>query len=80
MRKIEQKRQGMRRAFMENGLRKNGFQILTKDFLVKGNYFPFDHHFTVKQTPTNLKIFFKKYFKAKQTELTTTFYYQTSPY
>ena len=64
MRKIEQKRQGIRRAFMENGLRKNGFQILTKDFPINGNYFPFNHYFTMKQTPINLKIFFKKYFKA----------------
>ncbi len=44
---------------------KSIFQILTKDFLVNGNYFPFDHHFTAKQTPANLKIFSKKYFTAK---------------
>jgi hypothetical protein len=46
----------------------NHFQILTKDFPVNGNYFPFDHHFTVKQIPANLKIFSKNYFTAKQTE------------
>ena len=44
------------------------FQILTMDFPVNGNYFSFDHHFTAKQTPVNLKIFFKKYFITKQTE------------
>jgi hypothetical protein len=37
-------------------------------FPVNGNYFPFDHHFTAKQTPANLKIFSGKYFTAKQTE------------
>ena len=58
----------MRYAFMKNGLRKNDFQILIKNFSVNKNYFSFDHHFTVKQTPTNLKIFFKKYFKVKQTK------------
>ncbi len=61
---------GVRRAFLENSLRKNNsktiFQILTKDFSVNGNYFSFYHHFT-KQIPTNLKIFFKKYFITKQT-------------
>ena len=34
----------------------------------KGNHFQFDHHFTVKQTPENLKTFSEKYFTAKQTE------------
>jgi hypothetical protein len=34
----------------------------------KGNDFQFDHHFSVKQTPANLKTFFGKYFTAKQTE------------
>ena len=37
-------------------------------FPINGNYFLFYHHFTVKQTPTNLKIFSRKYFTAKQTE------------
>ena len=31
----------------------NYFPNLTKDFSVNGNYFPFDHHFTVKETPTS---------------------------
>ena len=46
----------------------NHFPNLTKDFPVNGNYFPFDYHFTTKQTPKNLKIFSGKYFTAKQTE------------
>ncbi len=72
MRKIKQKGQGVRRAVFENSLRKNWaeiiFLILTKDFLVNGNYFPFDHYFIVKQTPANLNTFSEKYFTAKQTE------------
>jgi hypothetical protein len=44
------------------------FEILTKDFPVNENYFPFDHYFTVKQTLANLKIFSEKYFTANQTE------------
>jgi hypothetical protein len=38
-------------------------KFLTKDFPVNGNYFPFDLHFTAKQTPANLKnrkIFYSK--------------------
>jgi hypothetical protein len=46
----------------------NHFPNFNKQFLVNGNHFQFDHHFTVKQTPKNLKIFSEKYFTAKQTE------------
>ena len=38
------------------------------DFPINGNYFLFDHYFTVKQTPANLKLFYEKYFPTKQTE------------
>jgi hypothetical protein len=39
--------------------------ILTKDFPVNENYFPFDHYFTAKQTPANLNQFYNETNRAK---------------
>ena len=47
-------------------IRRKPFQNLTKDFLVNGSDFQYDHHLTIKQRPTNLKMFSEKYFTAKQ--------------
>ena len=46
----------------------NHFPNLNKGFFGQRKLFSFEHHFTVKQTSANLKIFCKKYFTVKQTE------------
>ncbi len=55
---------GVRRAFLKNDLQKIG------------HYFLFDHHFTIKQTHANLKIFFEIFLTGKQTKQTELKYFK----